>query len=53
MVILVQLHASMFDGQNKKPGAVAPTEIFDAYFDAMAGLTQPFFITLCEGRKLR
>jgi len=28
-------------------------EIRQTYFEAMVGFTQPFFITPCDGRKLR
>jgi len=30
-----------------------PKERCELYFDAIVGFTQPFFITPCDGRKLR
>jgi hypothetical protein len=30
-----------------------PTERWKRYFETMVGFTQPFFITPCDGRKLR
>jgi hypothetical protein len=34
-------------------GQHAPLADAPRYFDAMVGFTQPFFITPCDGRKLR
>jgi hypothetical protein len=43
-----------FDGaQPCRPLAHCSRPPTECYFEAMVGFTQPFFITPCDGRKLR
>jgi len=43
------------DGRGRTSGRPlqAPSDRRERYFEAMVGFTQPFFITPCDGRKLR